>query len=87
MTSPLPLPLFSLCLRSARCFYKCGSRCGMIVTVYGRARCVISIPLPAALSNCTCLPSFGHFEWGSHPFLAKKGCFGAQNAQFWEGTS
>ena len=32
-------------------------------------------------------PSFGHFVrvWG--PFWAKNGCFGAQNAQFWEGTS
>ena len=32
-------------------------------------------------------PSFGHFVWVSVPFWAKKGCFGAQNAQFWEGTS
>ena len=32
-------------------------------------------------------PSFGRFEWVSVPFWAKKGCFGAQNAQFWEGTS
>ena len=32
-------------------------------------------------------PSFGRFEWFSEPFLAKKGCFGAENAQFWEGTS
>ena len=33
-------------------------------------------------------PSFGHFEWVSGPFWAKKkGCFGALNMQFWEGTS
>ena len=32
------------------------------------------------------LPSFGRFEWVSGPFCAKKGHFGAQNAQFWEGT-
>ena len=33
------------------------------------------------------LPSFGRFKWVSGLFWAKKGCFGAQNAQFWEGTS
>ena len=33
------------------------------------------------------LPSFGRFEWVLGPFWAKKGCFGAQNAQVWEGTS
>ena len=33
------------------------------------------------------LPSFGRFEWVLELFLAKKGCFGAENAQFWEGTS
>ena len=33
-----------------------------------------------------CLPSFGRFEWVSGPFWAKKGCFGAENAQLWEGT-
>ena len=33
------------------------------------------------------LPSFACFGWVSGPFWAKKGCFGAQNAQFWEGTS
>ena len=27
-------------------------------------------------------PSFVRFEWVSGPFLVKKGCFGAQNAQF-----
>ena len=27
------------------------------------------------------LPSFGRFDWVSGPFWAKKGCFGAQNAQ------
>ena len=27
------------------------------------------------------------FDSVSGPFWAKKGCFGAQNAQFWEGTS
>ena len=31
--------------------------------------------------------SFGRFEWVSGPFWAKKGCFGAQNAPFWQGTS
>ena len=30
---------------------------------------------------------FGHFEWVSRLFWAKKGCFGAENTQFWEGTS
>ena len=35
-------------------------------------------------SNCFLL--FVHFEWVSRPFLAKKGCFGAESAQFWEGT-
>ena len=29
------------------------------------------------------LPSFGRFDWVSGSFWAKKGCFGAQNAQFW----
>ena len=33
------------------------------------------------------LPSFGRFELVLGPFWAKKGYFGAQNAQFWEGTS
>ena len=33
------------------------------------------------------LPSFGRFEWVWGPFWAKKGWFGAQNSQFWEGTS
>ena len=33
------------------------------------------------------LPLFSRFDWVSGPFWAKKGCFGAQNAQFWEGTS
>ena len=33
------------------------------------------------------LSSVGRFEWVLGPFWAKKGCFGAQNAQFWEGTS
>ena len=33
------------------------------------------------------LPSFCRYDWVLGPFLAKKGCFGAQNAQFWEGTS
>ena len=32
-------------------------------------------------------PSFGWFEWVPVPFLAKKDCFGSQNARFWEGTS
>ena len=32
------------------------------------------------------LPSFARFEWILGPFWAKKGCFGAQNAEFWEGT-
>ena len=32
-------------------------------------------------------PSFGRFEWVPWPFWAKKGCFGAESAQFWEGTS
>ena len=32
-------------------------------------------------------PSFGRFEWVPGLFWAKKGCFGAKNAQFWEGTS
>ena len=27
-------------------------------------------------------PSFGRFDWVLGPFWAKKGCFGAQNAQF-----
>ena len=33
------------------------------------------------------LPLFGRFDWVLGTFWAKKGCFGAQNAQFWEGTS
>ena len=32
-------------------------------------------------------PSFVRFERVSGQLWAKKGCFGAQNAQFWEGTS
>ena len=32
-------------------------------------------------------PSFGRFEWVSGLFWAKIGCFGAQDAQFWEVTS
>ena len=31
--------------------------------------------------------SFVHFDWVSGLFGAKNGYFGAQNAQFWEGTS
>ena len=27
------------------------------------------------------------YDWVLGPFLAQKGCFGAQNAQFWKGTS
>ena len=34
-----------------------------------------------------CFPSFGRFEWVSGLFGAKKGSFGEQNAQFWEGTT
>ena len=30
------------------------------------------------------LPSFGRFDLVLRPFWAKKGCFGAQNAHFWE---
>ena len=30
---------------------------------------------------------FGRFQRVSGPFWAKKGCFGAEKAQFWEGTS
>ena len=33
------------------------------------------------------VPSFGRFDGNSGRFWAKKGCFGAQNAHFWEGTS
>ena len=33
------------------------------------------------------LPFVRCFEWVSLPFWAKRGCFGAQNAQFWECTS
>ena len=33
------------------------------------------------------LPSFRRFDWVSGPYWAKKVCLGAQNAQFWEGTS
>ena len=33
------------------------------------------------------LPSFGRYDWVLGSFWAKKGCFRAQNAQFWEGTS
>ena len=33
------------------------------------------------------LPSFGPYDLVSGPFWAKKRCFGAQNAHFWEGTS
>ena len=32
-------------------------------------------------------PSFVRFDWVLGPFWAKKGCFGAENAQFREGTS
>ena len=33
-------------------------------------------------------PSFGGFDWVSGPFWAKKkSYYGAQKAQFWEGTS
>ena len=32
-------------------------------------------------------PLFVRFDWVTGPFWAKKGCFGAQNTQFWEGTS
>ena len=35
----------------------------------------------------TRFPLFVHLEWVSGPFGAKKGCFGAQNAHFWEGSS
>ena len=43
--------------------------------------------IKAHMDCCNCSPSFGRFEWVLGPFGAKKGCFGAQNAQFWEGTS
>ena len=33
------------------------------------------------------LPLFGCYDCVSGPFWAKKGWFGAQNAQVWEGTS
>ena len=32
-------------------------------------------------------PSIVPFEWSLGLFWAKKGCFGAQNVQFWESTS
>ena len=33
------------------------------------------------------IPSFVRFDEVPGPFWAKKGRFGTQNAQFWEGTS
>ena len=32
-------------------------------------------------------PSFGRYDWVLGLFGAKNGYLGAQNAQFWEGTS
>ena len=55
--------------------------------VRGQKRAVGHGATEAHVACSNRLPSFGRFEWVSGPFGAKKGCFGAQNARFWEGTS
>ena len=53
----------------------------------GQQRALGHGAIEADVECSNCFPSFGRFDWLLGPFWPKKGCFGAQNAQFWEGTS
>ena len=53
----------------------------------GQQRALGHGAIEAHVEGSNRLRSLGRFEWFLGPFWAKKGCFGAQNAQFWEGTS
>ena len=53
----------------------------------GQERALVHEPIEAHVECRNPLPSFGRYDWVLGPYWAKKGCFGAQNAQFWEGTS
>ena len=53
----------------------------------GQERDLVHGAIEAHLECRNLLPSFGRYDWVLGPFWAKKGFFGAQNAQFWEGTS
>ena len=53
----------------------------------GQQRAVCHGAIEAHVECSDCFPSFGRLEWVLGPFWAKKGFLGAQNAQFWEGTS
>ena len=55
--------------------------------VGGQQRVVGYEEIKAHVECTNGFPSLVHFDWVSGPIWAKKGCFGAQNAQFWEGTS
>ena len=60
---------------------------GHIVELGGNKELLVTVKSSRTWSVSKCLPSFGRCDGVSGRFWAKKGCFGAQNAQIWEGTS
>ena len=54
--------------------------------VRGQQRALGHGAIKAHVACSNGFPSFVRFEWVAGQFWAKKGCFGAQNAWFWEGT-
>ena len=53
----------------------------------GQKRDLCQVGTEAHVMCTNRFPSFVCFERGLGQLWAKKGCFGAQNAQFWEGTT
>ena len=53
----------------------------------GQERALVYGEMVALVKCMNHLPLFGRYDGVSGPFRAKKGCFRAENAQFWEGTS
>ena len=53
----------------------------------GQQRVICHKEVKAHKECSDCFPSFVHFDGVSGPLWPKKGFFGAQNVQFWEGTS
>ena len=60
---------------------------GHIVELGGNKDLLVTVKSSRTWTVASFSPSFGRFDGVSGRFWAKKGCFGAQNAQIWEGTS
>ena len=52
--------------------------------VKGQQTAVCHRAIEAHIECSNYFPWFGRFVWVAGPFWSQKGCFGAQNAQFWE---